>query len=72
MRAAGQPLPEVGRYAVGNCFLPTDPAALEKAQAFVEQILMEENLQHLLWRDVPCAPEAADVGPAAHEISVVL
>ena len=64
---AGQPLPEVGRYAVGNCFLSTDPGALEKAQAFVEQILMEENLQHLLWRDVPCAPEAADVGPAAHD-----
>ena len=64
---AGQPLPEVGRYAVGNCFLPTDPGALEKAQAFVEQILVEENLQHLLWRDVPCAPEVADVGPAAHD-----
>ena len=46
---AGQRLPEVGRYAVGNCFLPTDPGALEKAQAFVEQILIEENLQHLLW-----------------------
>ena len=64
---AGQPLPGVGRYAVGNCFLPNDPGELEKAQAFVEQILVEENLQHLLWRDVPCAPEVADVGPAAHD-----
>ena len=36
-------LPEVGRYAVGNCFLPTDPDLLEKAQAFVEKILLRRT-----------------------------
>ncbi|MDQ3177892.1 MAG: glutamate synthase large subunit [Actinomycetota bacterium] len=50
---AGFELPERGRYAVGNAFLPTDSVAREKAQAVIEGIIAEQQLTVLGWRDVP-------------------
>ena len=65
--SAGLKLPAVGQYAVGNCFLPTDPSERADAQSVIERILEEEQLDHLLWREVPIDPTGADVGPAARD-----
>jgi glutamate synthase (NADPH/NADH) large chain len=50
---AGFDLPEVGSYAAGMAFLPTD--ADEQAQAVrgVEKLVEDEGLTLLGWRDVP-------------------
>jgi glutamate synthase (NADPH/NADH) large chain len=58
-------LPELGEYAAGIAFLPADPEIRAKAVALVERIAAEESLTVLGWRDVPVAPDAADVGPSA-------
>ena len=65
--SAGLNLPAVGQYAVGNCFLPTDPSERADAQSVIEQILAEEQLDHMLWREAPIDPTGADVGPAARD-----
>jgi glutamate synthase (NADPH/NADH) large chain len=50
---AGFDLPEVGSYAAGMAFLPTD--ADEQAQAVrgVEKLIEDEGITLLGWRDVP-------------------
>jgi glutamate synthase (NADPH/NADH) large chain len=50
---AGFDLPEIGSYAVGNAFLPTDPDTAAKARAGIERIADEEDLTVLGWRTVP-------------------
>ncbi|MGH9270640.1 MAG: glutamate synthase subunit alpha, partial [Ilumatobacteraceae bacterium] len=52
----GVKLPPAGRYAVGLGFLPADPIAAEKAQAAIENILSDEGLGVVAWRDVPVEP----------------
>ena len=63
----GVELPEPGRYAVGNIFLPHD----EKARQFCKdqfQKFTEAQGQRLIgWRVVPVDPDAADIGPSARE-----
>ena len=53
---AGITLPEVGAYAVGIAFLPSDGSLCEKAIDSIERIVVEENLRVLGWRDVPVDP----------------
>ena len=65
---AGFELPEAGEYAAGIAFLPADPAARARAVELVERIADEESLIVLGWRDVPIAPDAADVGPTARSV----
>ncbi|MDP9220067.1 MAG: glutamate synthase large subunit [Actinomycetota bacterium] len=43
-------------YAVGNVFLPADPAARDRAVDLVEGIAAEEGLGVLGWRDLPTDP----------------
>jgi glutamate synthase (NADPH/NADH) large chain len=62
-------LPSKGAYAAGIAFLPLDTDERAKAVGLAERIAEEEGLTVLGWRDVPVAPEAADVGPTA--LSVV-
>ena len=52
----GVELPPAGRYAVGLGFLPADPIAAEKSQAAIENIVADEGLAVLAWRDVPVEP----------------
>jgi glutamate synthase (NADPH) large chain len=52
-------------YAAGIAFLPKDLDERAKAVTLVERIAKEEGLEVLGWRDVPVAPEAANVGPTA-------
>lgn len=46
-------LPDAGQYASGIAFLPQDPVVAERAQRAVEQLLVDEGLEVLGWRDVP-------------------
>ena len=58
-------LPEIGQYAVGNIFLPTDEGEREFCIKETESIIKEENQICLGWREVPVDPEGANVGPAS-------
>ncbi|ONI70637.1 glutamate synthase large subunit [Actinosynnema sp. ALI-1.44] len=65
---AGIELPEAGEYAAGIAFLPADAAERTAATEQIGRIAAEENLTVLGWRDVPIAPDAADVGPTARSV----
>jgi len=49
-------LPMAGAYAVGMVFLPTDPADCADAIRSIEQVVADEGLRVLGWRDVPVDP----------------
>src|SRR5215213_5999295 len=50
-------LPEVGRYGVAMCFLPTNPAVRAKIENLLEVNVRVEGQQVLGWRDVPIDEE---------------
>ncbi|QTX04639.1 glutamate synthase large subunit [Agromyces archimandritae] len=54
---AGFPIPAVGRYAVGNAFLPTDPSARSLVKRRFRELADEEGLTVLGWREVPTRPD---------------
>ena len=49
----GLTLPPPGRYGVGMVFLPPEPAARDKAQAHISQVIAAEGLELLGWRESP-------------------
>ncbi|MFM7147656.1 MAG: glutamate synthase subunit alpha, partial [Actinomycetales bacterium] len=59
-------LPEIGRYAVGMAFLPTNAAAAQAVKDRVGTIASEEGLQVLGWRTVPTNP--AGLGRTALQV----
>ena len=61
----GITLPEAGKYAVGNIFLPQILAERTKCIDTINTMIAEEGQTLLGWRDVPVDPVGADVGPAA-------
>ncbi len=61
----GVSIPEPESYAVGNLFLPHDPAERQFAKDTLTQIVEEEGLELLGYREVPIKPDEADIGPAA-------
>ncbi|CAM3501537.1 glutamate synthase large subunit [Kibdelosporangium persicum] len=65
---AGIELPEAGEYAAGIAFLPADPERRAAAVELIGRIAAEEHLTVLGWRDVPVAPDAAEVGPTARSV----
>ena len=50
-------LPPVGRYAVGNVFLPTDPTNRTSIKRQIARVAQEESLTILGWREVPVRPD---------------
>ena len=60
-------LPKVGSYAVGNLFLPNDLEKRNRCKARLTNLIEQAGLQCLGFREVPIAPEIADVGPAARD-----
>ncbi len=58
-------LPEPGRYATGNVFLPTDLEQLEKCVAVVNKYIEAQGQRLIGWRDVPTDSKAANVGETA-------
>src|SRR5262249_14138204 len=55
-------------YATGIAMLPTDHGQRAAAIELIERIAKEEGLILLGWRDVPVAPDAAEVGPTARSV----
>ena len=62
---AGFELPEMGKYAVGNIFLPVNDKERDHCVSEFEKIIAQENQKSIGWRDVPVDPDKADVGPAS-------
>jgi len=58
-------LPEPGRFAAGNVFLPTDPRERAHCKRTFERIVREQGQRVVGWRVVPTDPEGADIGPTA-------
>jgi glutamate synthase (NADPH/NADH) large chain len=56
-------LPRPGHYAIGIAFLPADADEAAAAQAGIEELAGQEDLDVLAWRDVPVTAEL--VGPTA-------
>jgi glutamate synthase (NADPH) large chain len=68
-------LPEAGRYAVGNVFLPQVAKSREACEALITKIIAEENQTFLGWRDVPVnnsniAQAARDVEPTMRQVII--
>ncbi len=59
-------LPQAGRYAVGNAFLPVDEVARKEAKEQIAAIAADEGLTVLGWRTVPV--EASTVGATARSV----
>ncbi|HEY0248582.1 MAG TPA: glutamate synthase large subunit [Gryllotalpicola sp.] len=62
---AGFELPPLGRYAVGNVFLPLNPDERADTKLAIEQIALEEQLTVIGWREVPVRPD--HIGTLARE-----
>ena len=56
-------LPPAGHYAIGMAFLPTADEQCRAVETAIEQIVVEEGLRVLAWRDVPVRADI--VGPTA-------
>src|SRR5690348_11852566 len=54
-------LPDAGRYGVGMVFLPQNAAWRRSCEAAFEQVIAEEGLELLGWRDVPVKSDAIGV-----------
>ncbi|TSA53127.1 MAG: glutamate synthase subunit alpha, partial [Actinobacteria bacterium] len=63
---AGFVLPAVGGYGVGIAFLPIDEKLRNDALHAIEQIINEENMDVLGWRDVPVDPSC--LGKSARDV----
>ena len=61
----GQSLPEPGRFAAGNVFLPTDEKQRRYCKSLVEKMISGQGQRLVGWRPVPTDPEQADIGPTA-------
>jgi len=58
-------LPEEGKFAVGNIFLPTDAGERETCKALLNKLVEEAGQTLVGWREVPVDADAADIGPTA-------
>ncbi|SFO07434.1 glutamate synthase (NADPH/NADH) large chain [Pseudonocardia ammonioxydans] len=58
-------LPPSGAYATGIAMLPQDPEQATAARNAIDDLVAEENLTVLGWRELPTDPDAADLGPTA-------
>lgn len=64
-RDFGIDLPDAGRYAAGNIFLPTDSSEREVCKALINQLISDEGIELIAWRELPVDPQTANVGVVA-------
>lgn len=64
-RDLGLELPEAGRYAVGNVFLPRDEKQRAACKTTVENFIKTQGQRLIAWRQMPTEPIKANVGPSA-------
>lgn len=65
--ALGVKLPELGRYGCGIVFLPHDATERAYCQQVLETQIKANGQQCLGWRELPVAPNVANLGKAAQE-----
>ncbi|MEY2780123.1 MAG: glutamate synthase large subunit, partial [Actinomycetota bacterium] len=63
---ASFPLPDLGSYGVGMAFLPADLEHREAATSKIANILREESIELLGWREVPVNPDC--LGESARRV----
>ena len=63
----GITLPEPGKYAIGQFFLPRDAAERERAIGIIERCVTGEGMSVLGWRDVPVDNSKLSEGVKATE-----
>ncbi len=68
-KKAGIDLPEAGRYAVGNVFLPVGKDT-KQGQEIMERAILTEGLELLGWRDVPV--DNTTIGKTARSVEPVI
>ncbi|MEO0530958.1 MAG: glutamate synthase central domain-containing protein, partial [Planctomycetota bacterium] len=68
----GVDLPEAGRFAVGNVFLPRDKGEREFCKNEVERIIEEEGQRLVGWRRTPVESVGANIGPTARNAEPVI
>ena len=61
----GVKLPEPGRFAAGNVFLPQLKEERAKCKGAIEAIIAAQGQKLVGWREVPTDKAAADIGPTA-------
>ena len=64
-RLFGAELPEIGRYAVAQVFLPRHAAERDLCKKVLEKYVVKEGQKLLGWRSVPTDAKAADIGKTA-------
>ena len=62
----GVELPPFGRYVSGMAFLPKAPGAAVQVSQKIDQIVTEEGMRTLAWRDVPI--DDSTIGPTAKSV----
>ena len=58
-------LPEKGKYAAGNVFLPVDEKERAHCKKLVNELIEASGQRLIGWRQLPVDPIKADVGPTA-------
>jgi glutamate synthase (NADPH/NADH) large chain len=58
-------LPEIGRYAIGQVFLPRDAKEREFCKATLQKFVEAQGQRFLGWRPVPTDAKKADIGATA-------
>ncbi len=61
----GVELPEPGRFAAGNVFLPRDPRERQYCKEAVNRLIEAQGQELVGWRAVPVDTDGADIGPTA-------
>ncbi len=65
-------LPDLGKFAAGLVFLPTDESERRTCKETVEKIIAEQGQYLIGWRSVPVNSEEADIGPSARSVEPVI
>ena len=58
-------LPPIGRYGVGNFFLPVDSNDRAACKKIINDEIVSQGQTLLTWREVPIDVDGADLGPTA-------
>lgn len=61
----GIDLPEAGKFAAGNIFLPKDETEREHCRKVIGELIVKHGQKLIGWRVVPVDANGADIGPTA-------
>lgn len=69
-RLTGREDLELGRFGVGNVFLPRDPSQHVRAERIIAAALADEGMGVLLTREVPVDPSALRTAAVPHQLPI--